>query len=113
MTEPERPRRPWRDVAATFLGLGVTSYGGPAIMGIMQAEPHEKREGASRERFLEGLSLENMLPGATATQVAIFIGFGLTAARTTPQAIIFLLISLFICHSRTLRTVALVQARAG
>ncbi len=56
MTEPERPRRPWRDVAATFLGLGVTSYGGPAIMGIMQAELQEKRAWGSRERFLEGLA---------------------------------------------------------
>src|SRR5216683_8089152 len=91
MTEPERPRRPWRDVAATFLRLGVTSYGDPAIMGIMQAELQEKRAWVSRERFLEGLSLVNMLPGATATQLAIFIGFGLTAARTTPQAIICLL----------------------
>jgi chromate transport protein ChrA len=91
MTEPERPRRPWRDVAATFLRLGVTSYGDPAIMGIMQAELQEKRAWVSRERFLEGLSLVNMLPGATATQLAIFIGLGLTAARTTPQAIICLL----------------------
>src|SRR5216683_7540127 len=105
MTEPERPRRPWRDVAATFLRLGVTSYGDPAIMGIMQAELQEKRAWVSRERFLEGLSLVNMLPGATATQLAIFIGFGLTAARTTPQAIICLLIF----HSRSLRTVAIVS----
>jgi chromate transporter len=75
MTEPERPRRPWRDVAATFLRLGVTSYGGPAIMGIMQAELQEKRAWVSRERFLEGLSRVNMLPGATATQLAIFIGY--------------------------------------
>src|SRR5260370_14206387 len=48
MTEPEHPRRPWRDVAATFLRLGVTSYGDPAIMGIMQAELQEKRAWVSR-----------------------------------------------------------------
>jgi chromate transporter len=191
MTEPERPRRPWRDVAATFLRLGVTSYGGPAIMGIMQAELQEKRAWVSRERFLEGLSLVNMLPGATVTQLAIFIGYarggwwggllagacfvlpgfivilgltiayaglgvipvvrgalyglgpvvlaifavavyrlGLTAARTTPQAVICLLAlvtavatplgiaailvlagaaGLLIFHSRSLRTVAIVS----
>ena len=32
----------------------------------------------TKERFLEGLSLVNMLPGATATQLGIFLGlFGL------------------------------------
>lgn len=75
MIEPESPRRTWRDVAATFFRLGATSYGGPAIMGVMQAELQEKRAWISRERFLEGLSLVNMLPGATATQLALFIGY--------------------------------------
>jgi chromate transporter len=44
-------------------------------MGIMQAELQEKRKWVSRERFLEGLSVANMLPGATATQLGIFLGY--------------------------------------
>jgi chromate transporter len=64
-----------RDIASAFLRLGATSYGGPAIMGIMQAELEEKRQWVSRERFVEGLSLVNMLPGATATQLGIFLGY--------------------------------------
>src|SRR5207245_8790946 len=28
----------WTDIAARLLKLGATAYGGPAIMGIMQAE---------------------------------------------------------------------------
>jgi len=28
----------WREIASEFLKLGATSYGGPAIMGVMQAE---------------------------------------------------------------------------
>jgi len=67
--------RNWKDIASTFLRLGATSYGGPAIMGIMQAELQEKRQWVSRERFVEGLSLVNMLPGATATQLGIFLGY--------------------------------------
>jgi chromate transporter len=55
--------------------LGATSYGGPAIMGIMQAELQERRKWVSKERFLEGLSVANMLPGATATQLGIFLGY--------------------------------------
>src|SRR5881296_3385423 len=67
--------RSWKGIASAFLRLGATSYGGPAIMGIMQAELQEKRQWVSRERFVEGLSLVNMLPGATATQLGIFLGY--------------------------------------
>ncbi len=58
-----------------FLKLGAMSYGGPAIMGIMQAEIQEKRGWLSKERFLEGLALVNLLPGAGATQLGIYLGY--------------------------------------
>jgi len=74
-SDREAAKRSWRDVASVFLKLGATAYGGPAIMGIMQAELQEKRHWLSRERFVEGLSLVNMLPGAGATQLAIFLGY--------------------------------------
>ena len=64
-----------REIAFTFLKIGVTAYGGPAIMGIMQAELQEKRQWVSKQRFMEGLSLVNMLPGAAATQLGIFLGY--------------------------------------
>src|SRR6266581_942426 len=70
MTNPAR-----LDIIASFLKLGATSYGGPAIMGVMQAELQQKRQWVSKERFIEGLSIVNMLPGATATQLAIFLGY--------------------------------------
>jgi chromate transporter len=44
-------------------------------MGIMQSEIQEKRGWLSKECFLEGLALVNMLPGAAATQLGIFIGY--------------------------------------
>src|SRR5712691_1567232 len=62
-------------IAATLLQLGATSYGGPAIMGIMQAELQERRQWVSKERFLEGLAVANMVPGATATQLGIFLAY--------------------------------------
>src|SRR2546421_10085301 len=64
-----------QDVAAALLKLGATAYGGPAIMGVMQAELQEKRRWVSKARFLEGLSVANMLPGATATQLGILLGY--------------------------------------
>src|SRR5262245_10795107 len=64
-----------RDIATQLLKIGATAYGGPAIMGIMQTELQEKRQWVSKDRFMEGLSLVNMLPGATAAQLSIFLGF--------------------------------------
>ena len=67
--------RHWKEIAAAFLKLGFTAYGGFAAWGIMQAELQEKRQWVLKERFVEGLSLVNMMPGATATQLSIFLGY--------------------------------------
>ena len=64
-----------KDIAMTMFKLGATSYGGPAIMGFMQAELQERRRWVSKERFLEGLAVANMVPGATATQLGIFLAY--------------------------------------
>ena len=74
-THHETFARNWKEIIVGFLKLGATSYGGPAMMGIMQAELQEKRQWLSKERFLEGLSLVNMVPGATAAQLGIFLGY--------------------------------------
>ena len=65
----------WKEIMAALFRLGATSYGGPAIMGIMQADLLEKRKWVSKERFLEGLAVANMVPGATATQLGIFFAY--------------------------------------
>src|SRR5687767_2283831 len=64
-----------REIVLGFLKVGATAYGGPAIMGVMQAEFQEKRGWVSKPRFLEGLALVNVLPGATAVQLGIFLGY--------------------------------------
>jgi chromate transporter len=63
-----------RDIAAAFLKIGALSYGGPAILGVMQSEIQERRRWLSKEAFLEGLGLVNMLPGPPAAQLSIYIG---------------------------------------
>jgi chromate transporter len=63
-----------RDIAAAFLKIGALSYGGPAILGVMQSEIQERRKWLSKEAFLEGVGLVNMLPGPPAVQLSIYIG---------------------------------------
>ena len=63
------------EILSAFLRIGTTAYGGPAIMGIMQAEFQERRQWLTKSEFVEGLAFVNMLPGATATQLSIFVGY--------------------------------------
>jgi chromate transporter len=66
------------EITQVFLKIGAMSYGGPAIMRIMQAEIQEKRQWIAKQDFVEGLALVNMLPGPGATQLeqAVHIGEG-------------------------------------
>ena len=66
--------RNWKEIASGFLKLGATAYGRPAILGFMQAEFQDKRQWVPKARFVEGLSLANLVPGATAVQLGIFLG---------------------------------------
>ena len=68
-------RQHWREITGVFLKLGAMSYGGPTIMGMMQTEVQEKRGWLSKDGFIEGLGLVNMLPGPGATLLGIFLGY--------------------------------------
>lgn len=59
------------EIARVFLKIGAMSYGGPAIMGIMQTEIQEKCRWIEKPQFVEGLALVNMLPGPGATQLGL------------------------------------------
>ena len=74
MDETRSPPPTLIDIARAFLKIGALSYGGPAILGIMQTEIQEKRRWMSKDAFLEGLALVNMLPGPPAAQLSIYIG---------------------------------------
>lgn len=68
-------RRSLSELASVFLKIGAVGYGAAAIWGLIQSEVQERRAWLSKERFLEGMAFVNMLPGAPALQMCIFVGY--------------------------------------
>lgn len=110
-TAPHAWRSHWREIVSVFLKLGAISPGGPGLMGLLQIEVQEKRAWLSQERFVEGVALVNMLPGPSATQLSIFLGYaragwqgGMLAGVCfiLPAFIIMLALTLLYTHYGTL-----------
>jgi chromate transporter len=65
-----------RDMALLFLRLGVTAFGGPAAhIALMEDETVTRRKWLSRDEFLDLLSIANLLPGPSSSEMAIYLGF--------------------------------------
>ncbi len=63
-------------LAALFLRLGVIGFGGPlAHIGLMEDQCVARRKWVTRQQFLEGLAICNLLPGPTSTQLSIYLGY--------------------------------------
>jgi chromate transporter len=58
----------------SFLKLGVTSFGGPAMIAYIRRMALEQKNWLDEETFRSGLALCQALPGATAMQVAAYVG---------------------------------------
>jgi chromate transporter len=106
-----------RDLAATLFRVGLTAYGGPAIVAqIRQAIVFQKRW-LSDEEFQESLAFAQMLPGAVAIQTAAHVGwrfhgahgaFIALAAYTLPAFALILSLSVAYFHFGQLPAVAAV-----
>lgn len=59
-----------------FLRLGTLGFGGPiALAGAMQKDLVEERRWISRQDYLEGLALAQLMPGPLAAQLAMYLGW--------------------------------------
>jgi chromate transporter len=64
------------EIAALFLRLGLTAFGGPAAhIALMEDESVTRRKWLSREQFLDLLGIANLLPGPSSSEMAIYLGF--------------------------------------
>ena len=69
MTAPRRV-----DLFASFLRLGLTAFGGPAIVPYIRVLAVDRRRWISDKEFARGVALCQSIPGTTALQVAAYTG---------------------------------------
>ncbi len=58
----------------TFLRLGITAFGGPAMVAYIRREAVERQRWLEPRQFDDGVALCQMIPGATAMQTATYVG---------------------------------------
>ncbi|MDO8690355.1 MAG: chromate efflux transporter [Dehalococcoidia bacterium] len=86
MGRPEEPgaeqgllkvqRGPVGEVALLFLKLGFTAFGGPpAAIALMRDEAVRRRRWLNDQQFLDLVGAANLIPGPSATELAIFLGY--------------------------------------
>ena len=65
-----------RELAALFLRLGATAFGGPAAhIAMMRDEVVGRRRWLTDAQFLDLLGATNLIPGPNSTEMAIHIGW--------------------------------------
>ena len=70
------PTAPLRELAALFLRLGITAFGGPAAhIAMMRDEVVDRRRWLSDKEFLDLVAATNLIPGPNSTELAIHLGY--------------------------------------
>jgi len=72
------------EIISAFLHLGVTAYGGLAMVEPIRQRVVKEKGWLNQKEFLDGLALCQMVPGATVVQLATYVGYRL---RRTPGAL--------------------------
>ena len=104
----------------SFLVLGLTAFGGPAMVAYIRHMAVEKRCWLHPEAFDDGVALCQAIPGATAMQTAAYVGLrvrGVAGAAASfvgfglPAFALMLLLSAL--YARTHNVPAIVSAFSG
>ena len=64
-----------------FLWLGLTAFGGPAMIAYIRDLAVGREKWLVKEAFQDGVALCQMIPGATAMQVAAYVGLRVRGVR--------------------------------
>lgn len=72
-------------ILTVFLRLGLTAFGGPAMVPYIRTMAVEKEAWVSEHAFRLGMAVVQMIPGATAMQMAAYVGL---RSRGGPGALV-------------------------
>ncbi|MFH2123956.1 MAG: chromate efflux transporter [Pseudomonadota bacterium] len=109
-----------RRLFLAFLRLGLTAFGGPAMIAYIRELAVGREKWLTKENFQGGVALCQMIPGATAMQVAAYVGLRTCGVRgavvsyvgfALPAFVLMLLLSVF--YSRTHSLPAVVAVFSG
>jgi len=99
----------------SFLRLGMTAFGGPAMVAYIRDLAVRKEHWIAAESFADGTALCHSIPGATAMQTAAYVGLrarGITGALATfmgfglPAFVLMVVLSIVYAASHNLQPVA-------
>ena len=99
---------------ASFLRLGVTAFGGPAMVAYIRNVAVGKRRWLDPKSFQDGVALCQTIPGATFMQLSAYIGFkvrGIQGAVVSyigfglPAFLLMLALSIAYAHTHALPSV--------
>ena len=65
---------PYTHLFISFLRLGLTAFGGPAMIAYIRKLSVNRNKWIDEETFKDGVSLCQSIPGATAMQMAAYVG---------------------------------------
>ncbi|HEY3356012.1 MAG TPA: chromate efflux transporter [Polyangia bacterium] len=77
-----------RELAATFFRIGLTAYGGPAIVAQIRDEVVRRRGWVTAGAFDDSLALAQIVPGAIAVHTATHVGWRLAGGRGAVVALV-------------------------
>jgi len=72
----------------SFFRLGLTAFGGPAMIAYMRRMAVEKKHWLDQETFKDGVGLCQVIPGATAMQAAAYVGLKARGAMGAAAAFV-------------------------
>jgi len=109
-----------QELFGSFFRLGLTAFGGPAMVAQIRKTAVGKKEWLSDASFRDGVALCQMVPGATAMQAAAYVGLrsrGIGGAAASfigfglPACILMLILSAL--YARTHALPAVVSVFSG
>ena len=74
MTNQTKKDNSYANLFMSFLRLGLTAFGGPAMIAYIKELSVNHKKWLDEETFKDGVSLCQSIPGATAMQMAAYVG---------------------------------------